>query len=396
VAGGFCQLGHGKAAPVKRLAPGDWIAYYSPRTALESGEPVQAFTAIGRIKPGEPYQVDMGGGFHPTRRDVDFQKRATEAPIRPLLDRLSFTRDKPSWGYAFRRGSFAVSAEDFRARRRSHGVKAKVAAAAKAAGREEADMTAWSATQYVKFEDERSRPAAELLARVPLDRPRRVIDIGSGPATPTELLAARFPGADVIGLDSSPEMLTAARKRLPKVGFHRGGRRRWTPEPAADLLFSNATFQWVTGHLAVLARLVGTLPSGGVLALQMPDNLTEPTHMLMRDVALAGPWRDKFATPICARRNPAGRRLLQSPQAARRPGRHLDHDLQSSAGEAPPRSSTGSAHRPPPIPRPASRPTRSAPTSLNMRRGWRRRYPALVDGRVLLRFPRLFMVAVRT
>ena len=112
VAGGFCQLGHGKAAPVKRLSPGDWIAYYSPRTALGAGEPVQAFTAIGRIRPGEPYQADMGGGFHPVRRDVAWRE-CRAAPIHPLLERLSFTKGKTGWGYAFRRGSFAVSAEDF-------------------------------------------------------------------------------------------------------------------------------------------------------------------------------------------------------------------------------------------------------------------------------------------
>ncbi len=112
VAGGFCQLSHGKSAPVKRLSPGDWIAYYSPRAEMRAGDPVQAFTAIGRIKPGEAYAGDMGGGFHPIRRDVDWCK-AREAPIRPLLDRLSFTAGKTSWGVAFRRGSFAVSAEDF-------------------------------------------------------------------------------------------------------------------------------------------------------------------------------------------------------------------------------------------------------------------------------------------
>jgi hypothetical protein len=127
VAGGFCQLGHGKAAPVKRLAPGDSIAYYSPRTALAGGEPVQAFTAIGQVKPGEPYQADMGGGFHPIRRDVDYLT-ALAAPIRPLLDRLSFTRGNPSWGYAFRRGSFAVSAEDFGVIAEAMGVRAELAA----------------------------------------------------------------------------------------------------------------------------------------------------------------------------------------------------------------------------------------------------------------------------
>jgi hypothetical protein len=110
--GGFCQLGHGKAAPVKRLQPGDHIVYYSPRTALEGGEPVQAFTAIGEILPGEPYVGDMGGGFKPTRRDVRWFK-AGEAPIRPLLEALSFTRGQRSWGYAFRRGAFEMTAEDY-------------------------------------------------------------------------------------------------------------------------------------------------------------------------------------------------------------------------------------------------------------------------------------------
>jgi hypothetical protein len=134
VAGGFCQLGHGKAGPVKRLAPGDWIAYYSPRTALDGGEPVQAFTAIGQIRPGEPYEADVEG-FRPIRRDVEYLK-ASEAPIRPLLERLSFTRAAPSWGYAFRRGSFAVSAGDFLEIAEAMGVRADVVAAADRRGME--------------------------------------------------------------------------------------------------------------------------------------------------------------------------------------------------------------------------------------------------------------------
>lgn len=112
VAGGFCQLSHGKAGPVKRLRPGDWLAYYSPRTEMRGGEAVQAFTAIGRVKPGEPYAGDMGGGFHPIRRDVAFLV-CREAPIRPLLDDLAFTRGNRAWGYVFRRGSFEIGAEDF-------------------------------------------------------------------------------------------------------------------------------------------------------------------------------------------------------------------------------------------------------------------------------------------
>ena len=112
VAGGFCQLGHGKASAVGRLKPGDWIAYYSPRSQLEGGETVQAFTAIGRVKPGEPYAGNMGNGFAPVRRDVAFLD-AREAPIRPLIDTLGFIRNKKAWGSVFRFGQLSVPREDF-------------------------------------------------------------------------------------------------------------------------------------------------------------------------------------------------------------------------------------------------------------------------------------------
>ncbi len=122
---GFCQLGHGKHAPVQRLAPGDGIVYYSPRTSLEGGEPVQAFTAIGRIKPGDAYQADMGGGFLPWRRDVAWKKRTHEAPIRPLLETLELTKGKASWGMAFRRSSISITEEDFETIAAAMGVAAK-------------------------------------------------------------------------------------------------------------------------------------------------------------------------------------------------------------------------------------------------------------------------------
>jgi hypothetical protein len=112
VAGGFCQLCHGKSAPVRRLAPGDRIVYYAPRTHMKTGDPVQAFVAVGEIAPGAPYPFDMGGRFIPMRRDVRYFA-AKAAAIRPLLDRLSFTRGRKSWGYVFRRGIFEISAEDY-------------------------------------------------------------------------------------------------------------------------------------------------------------------------------------------------------------------------------------------------------------------------------------------
>lgn len=113
VAEGFCQLGHGKMAPVRRLSVGDWITYYSPRTALTDGKPVQAFTALGRIT-SEMYEATQAPGFHPYRRDVDWRTDAQEASIRPLLDQLDLTRGRKDWGLLFRRPSIELTAADFR------------------------------------------------------------------------------------------------------------------------------------------------------------------------------------------------------------------------------------------------------------------------------------------
>jgi EVE domain-containing protein len=114
VEGGFCQFCHGKGWPLQRLTPGDRIIYYSPREQMGEGRVVQAFTAIGEVLEGEPYKFDMGGGFVPTRRDVRFFK-ASLASIHALLPKLSFTRDRPSWGYAFRRGFFPITEADYQA-----------------------------------------------------------------------------------------------------------------------------------------------------------------------------------------------------------------------------------------------------------------------------------------
>ncbi len=110
---GFMQVSHGKAAPLKRIRPGDRVVYYSPTVTLGSKDRLQAFTAIGIVKAGAPYVFDMGNGFRPSRRDVTWAT-ASEAPIQPLLDRLEFTAGKPNWGYQMRFGLFPISAADFR------------------------------------------------------------------------------------------------------------------------------------------------------------------------------------------------------------------------------------------------------------------------------------------
>ncbi|CDX55270.1 conserved hypothetical protein [Mesorhizobium plurifarium] len=110
---GFMQVNHGKAAPLRRINPGDGIVYYSPSTVLGEKDGLQSFTAIGTVRQEEVYEGVMGGGFTPARRDVDWVD-SKEAPIKPLLDRLDFTAGKPNWGYQLRFGLFEIGEHDFR------------------------------------------------------------------------------------------------------------------------------------------------------------------------------------------------------------------------------------------------------------------------------------------
>lgn len=121
-AGGFMQLGHGKSAPLKRLDPGDGIVYYSPSTVYGKSDGLQAFTAIGRVKAGDIYVGNMGAGFEPNRRYVDWFAEAAETPIRPLLDQLELTRGLQHWGGKFRFGLVEISAADFAVIGRAMGV----------------------------------------------------------------------------------------------------------------------------------------------------------------------------------------------------------------------------------------------------------------------------------
>lgn len=105
---GFMQVCHGKGAPLRRLKPNDWVVYYSPTVTFGGKDKLQSFTAIGQIKENEPYQVDMGNGFCPFRRDVRWFE-SEEAAIIPLLNQLDFTKNKKNWGYQFRFGLLEIS-----------------------------------------------------------------------------------------------------------------------------------------------------------------------------------------------------------------------------------------------------------------------------------------------
>jgi trans-aconitate 2-methyltransferase len=146
-------------------------------------------------------------------------------------------------------------------------------------------MRDWNPALYCRFEDERTRPAVDLLARIPLEAPARVFDLGCGPGNSTALLIERYPDADVVGTDNSPAMLKAARERLPGARFELADIDAWQPGQPADLIYANASLHWVPGHERLLPRLFANVARGGVLAVQMPDNLDEPSHRLMAETA---------------------------------------------------------------------------------------------------------------
>jgi len=256
--------------------------------------------------------------------------------------------------------------------------------------------TDWSAQQYTAFEDERTRPVRDLLAAVPNRTAKTAVDLGCGPGNSTELLMQRFPDAEVTGLDSSPDMIAAAQARLPQLRFQVADIGAWEAAGPLDVILANAVLQWLPDHAGLLPRLIAKLAPSGSLAVQMPDNLDEPAHRIMRDVAADGPWAAKLANAADAR---AGMRTADWYYGMLRPycarvdvWRTTYHHPLAGGADAVVEWFKGSGLRPFLAPLDADE---KAGFLAEYRAGIAVAYPALPDGTVLLPFPRLFLVAIR-
>lgn len=251
----------------------------------------------------------------------------------------------------------------------------------------------WSAQQYTMFEQQRTRPVRDLVAAIPNTEVRNAVDLGCGPGNSTEVLAARYPGARVTGMDSSEDMLLDARKRLPALTFELADIGAWRPAEKFDVILANASLQWLPDHATLYPHLVDQLTPGGTLAVQTPDNLDEPAHRLAREVAADGPWAAKIGAVKHNERHPANdyfellSRHCSTVDVWRTTYLHplADHAAVVEWFKA-------SALRPFLAPLTDSEKVVFLQT---YQARISQAYPALADGTVLLPFPRLFIIATR-
>lgn len=254
----------------------------------------------------------------------------------------------------------------------------------------------WSAGSYSAFLDQRNRPLRDLLAAVPPPPPGLAVDLGCGPGNSTAALRDSFGQLSVRGLDSSPDMLRAARQALPDVEFDQADIGTWQAAQPHSLILANAVLHWLPAHATLFPRLAGSLAPGGSLAVQMPDNLQEPSHVLMREVAAAMPFAARLAPALAARggiASPSTYIAMLRPICARVDiWRSVYFHILPGGPQAVVDWFAGSALRP-------FLDCLDAAQSGMFLDAYSREvaaaYPAMQDGQVILPFPRLFIVATR-
>ena len=256
-------------------------------------------------------------------------------------------------------------------------------------------MEDWSARQYLKFEDERTRPPRDLLAQVPLQRPRLVVDLGCGPGNSTELLVERFAQSRNRRARRFARHAAQGARAAFQVHVHQGRYRDLDAGPRTDLLFANAVMQWLPDHTAILRRLLEALAPGGVLAVQMPDNTREPALVFQREVGESGPWANEPEIKAAARDDlptPEAYYDLLKPVCAHIDIWHSVYNHVMASPQAIVEWFKGSSLQPflSPLDAAAREKFLAAYTEKIVGA-----YKPRFDGKVLLKFPRLFIVAAR-
>jgi trans-aconitate 2-methyltransferase len=158
-------------------------------------------------------------------------------------------------------------------------------------------MAHWNAAHYLKYGDERTRPAADLAARVNLDAPRTIVDLGCGPGNSTQVLRRRWPEAELLGVDHSPEMIQAARQAFPDQNWRLADVSHWTPSEPVGLVYSNAALQWLPNHRSLVPRLFSLVAAGGALAFQIPSGNFATVRKLIHDISHEPAWSDRMDAP---------------------------------------------------------------------------------------------------
>ena len=263
-------------------------------------------------------------------------------------------------------------------------------------------IAAWDPAQYLRFSDQRLRPALDLLGQVPLTAPGRVVDLGCGAGNVTAILKQRFPVAEVTGVDGDAAMLQKARAAAPGCRFEQGDFATWAPSgrpsgdptDALDLIFSNAALQWVGGHATLFPRLISLLAPGGVLAVQMPAMHDAPLRRLQYAVAAQGPWAERLgghasAPPIL---DPPGYWDLLRPLVTSLDIWETTYLHPLTGEDAVVEWAAGSSLRPflEPL-----EPAQQAAFRCAYAEALRPHYPRRTDGTTLLPFRRLFLIAKR-
>jgi trans-aconitate 2-methyltransferase len=158
-------------------------------------------------------------------------------------------------------------------------------------------MPTWDPAQYAQFAAERARPCRDLIAAIAIDSPRHIVDLGCGPGNSTAMLAQRWPAAQILGLDTSAEMLESARATEAQAQFDHIDITAWAAQSGEwNVVFSNAALQWVPDHQALFSRLMQRIRQGGALAVQVPADMQAPAHVIARELARSTKWQTQFVT----------------------------------------------------------------------------------------------------